>query len=138
MQASNPGIETMSNVANGKPITQVLNECENGHLVAEITAKVYELIQAAQDTRKSAKLNIKLEFKPTGKGSINVIAAYDVKKPEHDRPGSTFFVGTDGALIRDDPNQPKLPLRSVEHDTDGVIRDIDDRPTNLREVTERA
>jgi hypothetical protein len=34
--------------------------------------------------------------------------------PEHDRPTTTFFVGKDYSLQRNDPAQPRLPLREVE------------------------
>jgi hypothetical protein len=114
----------MANI-NGKSISAVLDEVENGQFTADLTEKLYELIQAAQETRKSAKIAIKLEFKPTGKGMITTIASYDVKKPEHDRPGTSFFIGKDGSLQRKDPNQPDLPLRVVDdYDTEtGEVRE---------------
>jgi len=101
-------------VFKGKPFTDVLGEVENGFLLQELTEATYNIIAAVMETRKPGKLKIVLAFTPTGKGTVNVDCDYDANEPEHDRPTTTFFVGKDYSLQRNDPAQPRLPLREVE------------------------
>jgi hypothetical protein len=98
----------------GKPFTDVLGEIENGDLLRDLTEATYEMIAAVMETRKPGKVKIVLSFSPTGKGTVNLDADYDATVPEHDRPTTTFFVGKDYSLQRNDPAQPRLPLREVE------------------------
>jgi len=106
----------------GKPFTDLLGEIEDGALLHDLTEQVYNLIAAVMDTRKPGKIKLVLDIAPTGKGTVNIDAKYDVSEPEHDRPTTTFFVGKDLSLQRNDPNQPRLPLREVtdERDTQEV------------------
>lgn len=106
----------------GKPFTDVLGELENGYWLREITAKVYEIVKASRETRKPGALKIALKFSPTGKGSVEVDAKFDATVPEHDRPSTTFFLTPEGTLVRNDPNQPRLPLREVMDEKTGEIR----------------
>ena len=103
----------MANI-NGRPFSDVLAEIQNGELLAELTQAVYAMVGKVMEVRKPGKMKIVLEFTPTAKGSISISADFDTKEPEHDRPSTTFFVANDGALRRDDPNQPKLPLHAVD------------------------
>lgn len=98
----------------GKPFADVLGEIENGQFHDELTEAIYNMIAACMETRKQGKLKISLTFNPTGKGTVNVSADLDRKEPEHDRPSTVFFVGKDFSLQRNDPDQPKLPLREVD------------------------
>jgi hypothetical protein len=107
----------------GKPFSDVLGEIENGALLHELTEAVYNVIAAVMDTRKPGRIKLALEFSPTGKGTVNVDAKFDAVEPEHDRPTTTFFVGNDFSLQRNDPRQPRLPLREVG--------DIDNEPIEV-------
>lgn len=109
----------------GKPFTDVLGEVENGQLLRDLTREVYKITNATLETRKAGTLKITMKFTPTGRGSVEIDAKYDAAVPEHDRPTTTFFVGTDGELMRNDPSQPDLPLR--------VVRGQDNDPIRVRE-----
>lgn len=98
-----------------KPITDLLRETEGGDLVAEMTEKYYEIVEAAAATRKKGTLTIKIEFTPTGRAGMEVKADFDAKVPQHDRPSTSFFMLQDNTLSRKDPNQPDLPLRSADY-----------------------
>lgn len=98
---------------NGKPFTDVLGEIEGGQFLAELTEEVYKIVAAVMETRKPGRLKIALTITPTGKGTVNLDAAFDSKEPEHDRATTTFFVGPGNVLQRNDPAQPRLPLREV-------------------------
>jgi hypothetical protein len=98
----------------GKPFTDTFGELAHGQFLSEVTEAVYNIVAAVMETRKPGELKIKLKFTPTGKGTVNVDADFDAKEPEHDRETTTFFVGKDFSLQRQDPNQPRLPLREVD------------------------
>lgn len=98
----------------GKPFTDILGEIENGQFLRELTAQVYEIVRATQETRKPGALKLAIKISPTGRGSVELDAKMDATVPEHDRPSTTFFVTHDGTMMRNDPNQPRLPLREIE------------------------
>lgn len=107
---------------NGKPFTDVIGELENGQLLRELTETVYNITHAVRETRKPGGLTLKLKFTPTGRGSVELDASFVANEPEHDRPTTTFFLSPDGTLLRNDPSQPRLPLREVENDTNAPVR----------------
>lgn len=108
----------------GKPFTDTLGEVENGALLRDLSEEVHNIVHAVLETRKAGGLTIKLKFTPTGRGSIEVAATYDANVPEHDRPSTTFFATPDGTLLRNDPNQPRLPLREVETNEDKPLKTV--------------
>ena len=61
--------------------------------------------------RKTKNRSAESHFEQTTKA---IDAKYDAKEPEHDRPTTTFFTTPDGTLMRNDPSQPRLPLREVD------------------------
>lgn len=108
----------------GRPFTDVIGDLENGYLLKELTTKVYEIVRAVRETRKPGALSLKVKISPTGRGSVELDAKVDATIPEHDRPTTTFFMSHDGTLLRNDPNQPRLPLREVMDDDTGELRNV--------------
>lgn len=108
----------------GKPFTDILGEIENGSFLRELTSQVYEIVRATQETRKAGSLKIAIKISPTGRGSVEIDAKMDATVPEHDRPSTTFFVTHDGTMMRNDPNQPRLPLREVADTKTGEIKEV--------------
>lgn len=109
---------------NGKPATDTLRELEGGQVVRDLTAQMQDVVNAAIETRKAGTVTLTLKVSPTGRGNVTIDANIASKVPEHDRPSTIFFTTPDGQLVRDDPNQPKLPLRSVDRD-DGPPREVE-------------
>ena len=105
----------------GKPFTDILGEIESGQFLRELTAKVYEIVRSTQETHKPGALKLSIKFSPTGRGSVMIDAKMDATVPEHDRPSTTFFVTPDGTMMRNDPNQPRLPLREVSDNRNAPI-----------------
>lgn len=107
-----------------KPITDTLREINNGKFVEEITAEFAELVRNAMATGKKGKLAVQLTIKPARGGrTMTLDADYKASVPEYDRPTEHFFVDNNGSLLRNDPNQPQLDLRSVTVDVStGEIR----------------
>lgn len=108
----------------GRPFTDTLGELENGGFLKELTEATYNISHAVRETRKKGKLKITLNFTPTGRGSVQIDAEFEANEPEHDRPSTIFFQTPDGTLLRDDPNQPKLPLRAVPDNNDAAPRTV--------------
>lgn len=108
----------------GKPFTDILGEIENGYLLKELTAKLYEVVRATRETRKAGGIKIALKVTPTGRGSVELDATFAATVPEHDRPTTMFFLSPDGTLLRNDPNQPRLPLREVVDSDTGELRSV--------------
>ena len=103
----------MSNIE-GRPFTDVIGELEDGEVLAALTAELYDVVRAVQDTRKPGAIKLAIKITPTGRGSVELDVKFDTSTPEHDRPSTTFFVGKDGSLMRNDPSQMRLPLREVD------------------------
>jgi len=114
----------MSNI-DGKPFTDVLGEIENGELLADMTKALYEVVRAVRETRKPGGIKLAVKITPTGKGGVTIDAKYEPVVPEHDRPSTVFFLSPDGTLLRNDPDQPQLPLRKVADADNDPIRVAD-------------
>lgn len=110
-----------------KLITDILREMEGGQLVEDATVKWDKVIAAVRETRKAGSLTITLKADTTKGMVIEVTGSISGKVPEFGRPPSVFFVADDGSLVREDPRQPKLPLRAVADDTnEGAPRRVYD------------
>lgn len=113
----------MANIE-GRPFTDVIGELENGDVITDLTAALYDVVRAVQDTRKAGGLKLAIKVTPTGRGSVELDVKFETIEPKHDRPSTTFFVGKDGELMRNDPNQPRLPLREVMDEKTGELRTV--------------
>lgn len=107
----------------GKPFTDVIGELEGGDVLRELTDKLYEVGRAVRDTRKEGTVTLAVRVSPTGKSFI-VDAKIAAKIPEHDRPSTTFFMTPEGTLMRNDPAQPRLPLREVMDEQTGELKTV--------------
>jgi hypothetical protein len=102
----------------GKPFSDVLGEIEGGQFLRDITAELRRVTNAVSETRKPGSLKLAFKITPTGRASVEIDAKFDAAIPEHDRPATVFFVTPEGTLMRNDPAQPQLPLRTVPRDQD--------------------
>ena len=107
----------------GRQIADVLRELAGGQTYDEINGALQEVVEAVRQTRKSGALTIKLNIKPNGEHAVMITDTVISKVPEATRGETLFFVDASGGLLRDDPRQEKLPLRSVGS-ADGTIKEI--------------
>ena len=112
----------MSNIE-GRPFTDIIGELEGGDVLRELTEALYEVARAVRDTRKAGQISFTVNVTPTGKSFI-LDAKIVSKIPEHDRPSTTFFMTPDGTLMRNDPAQPRLPLREVMDEQTGELKTV--------------
>lgn len=109
-----------------RPFNDTFRDIEHGHLMDELTDLQQQLVTAVSNTNKPGKITIELNYKPEGQGQLTIKATVKSKIPEPARGSSLFFMTPEGNLLREDPRQTKLPLRSVE--------DSKPAPTELRQA----
>jgi len=79
----------------------------------ELSEKLSEAVNMARETGKPAEVTLKITVKPVGDGQYELRDKVSAKLPELQR-GMTLMFGTpDGNLMREDPRQKKMDLRSV-------------------------
>jgi len=92
----------------------VLLEMRNGLVASDLNSRFNEVLAAVLDNAGPGELTIKLKFAPSrlasGGAVIEIEAQHSttMKKPENKIGKSAFFVGRDGKLSRDDPNQEQM------------------------------
>jgi len=121
-------------VAAIEPFSKWFSEYDRGRMDDETTAALAALTEAVHLYDKGGKLTILIDVKPNGHNAVQmkVTADVSIKAPTAGRPETLYFFDSEsGALVRDDPLQPKLPLRRVEEnegDRGGLRRVTDEEP----------
>lgn len=109
-----------------RPFTDWLTEQRNGVLLLELGESLNELVEAVDTHGKGGAITLKINVKPSGKGTQGAVVVSDtvtVKKPEGDRPEVFYFVDGDHNLARANPNQPSFDtLREVDAATGELLR----------------
>lgn len=102
-----------------KNILQTLAEINGGAFADECSATLSELVGEVRRTGGKGSITITLDIKSAkGNQSVTVDPGIKSKVPTLDRPIEFFFVGKDNSLLRDHPDQQKLPLRSTDAEVD--------------------
>lgn len=96
-----------------RPFADVLRDLSGGQTYEELGSRLTEIVQAVMEHRKGGELVIKLKVKPNGESSVMITDEIKSKVPEGARGETLFFATMGGSLVREDPRQEKLPLRSV-------------------------
>lgn len=96
-----------------RQFAEILRELCAGETYEELTARLGEVVEAVAETRKVGLISITLKIKPNGDAGVIVTDEIKTKVPEKARGDTVFFVTSGGSLVRQDPRQPDLPLRSV-------------------------
>lgn len=100
-----------------KPFASVLQEMDNGQVHARVSSLLTELTDLVNATGRAGALVLTLKLAPASKGAkdsgaLLVSATVTAKKPAEEERKSIFFVNQ-GALTRENPAQPALPMRIV-------------------------
>jgi hypothetical protein len=98
-----------------RPFAAVLAEIGGGRLHARLSDKLAELTAAVAATGKKGQITLTIKVEPVAKGdheALRVQGTVGCRIPEGDdaSPVSVFYASDSGALTRDNPNQPQLPL----------------------------
>lgn len=85
----------------------------SGVTLAQLDHELAQLVLTVQQNRRPGSLTYKIKISPNGKG-IKLEDDVAIKEPKAETGVSHLFVGEGGVLLRNDPNQLNLPLRSVD------------------------
>lgn len=101
-----------------RPFAAVLQEVDGGKAHAVLSTMLDELVKAVDATGKKGKLDVSIGVAPVKAGNTtNLIVSVSPKlSAPADVEKSSVFFHKGGALTREDPNQPMLPLRSVTNE----------------------
>jgi hypothetical protein len=94
-----------------------LNELRSGRGVNELSERLAELVGAVKETGKAGTLTLQLKIAPAIAGDVSQLFVSDVIKlavPQPMRSATLFYPSEENTLLRRDPNQRELELRSVE------------------------
>ena len=98
-----------------RPFADILRDLGHGQVTDEAAIQLQDLVAAVATHRKKGVFTLTLEIAPMkGKSDALVVSARAIAKPPAGEPVSAvFFTDDDHNLVRDDPNQPKLPFRDA-------------------------
>ncbi len=98
-----------------RPFAAVLQEIDAGKAHAVLSDLLDELVRAVDATGRKGKLTVTFGVAPVKAGNTTNLIVSCV--PKLDAPAdiekSSVFFHKGGALTREDPNQPTLPLRDL-------------------------
>jgi hypothetical protein len=104
---------TITAVEQGNCFSRLLSEFREGESQAELSEQLQEVVAAVRDTGKPGKLTYTIIVKPSG-NAIVVTDEIKTKVPQMPRDASIFFATDQNTLQRENPNQKRLDLRTVE------------------------
>ena len=94
--------------------TDFLREHRNGASHNDLSEALQALVAAVAAEGKSGTLTYTIAVKPTDKGEALIVTdAIKVTAPKSSRAGSIFYADADNNLVREDPRQSRLELRSI-------------------------
>jgi len=99
-----------------KAFTETLRELQRGSLLDELEESLTRTVAAVRETGKAGELKLSIKIKPASKGDNNqlfVDAKVTTSEPKADRPTTLFFANDANELLRKDPRQHELELRTV-------------------------
>jgi hypothetical protein len=105
-----------------------LNELRQGRVANDLSERLAELVGAVKETGKAGTLSLQLKIAPASAGDVSQVFVNDVVKlvlPQPARPATLFYPNEQNVLLRRDPNQRELQLRTIEGEA---------KPAELKEV----
>lgn len=110
------------------PAVAALCRLEGGGYMAEVNDTLREVITACYNLNKKGEITLKIQFKPGGKNTMDIVPSVSAKIPKEERCSSRMFVSETGQLTPYDPDQQRLPLKVMTFkDTPSKVIDVDDQ-----------
>lgn len=100
-------------------ILDILQAHDDGSIITELSSALKQLNAAVQQTGKGGAINLEIKMTPAGKGTrstLGITMSVKTKLPEPEPYTSIFYTDGDYNLVRDDPNQKRLPFKEVVAD----------------------
>lgn len=110
------------------PFSQQIAHMAKGTLDLELTEELAELVKAIQMHGKKGSITLLLDLKPQmmSSGEVHTILInpkITTAQPQPVRMTSQMFPTGDGDLLRNDPDQGSLDLKTVDTET-GEIKEL--------------
>jgi hypothetical protein len=102
----------------------MLQQKTGGVALVELEEALAALVERVQSTRKKGKLTYTLTIKPNAKNGVRLVDDIKLDRPKEEAAECYFYVGAGGALLRNDPNQLTIELRSVPSDDAKPLRAV--------------
>jgi flagellar hook assembly protein FlgD len=106
---------------------QTIWDLDQGWTVQQLGEALTKVNTAVRQTGRKASLTFSVTVEPATKGlteAVKVQARIVTKLPEPEPGVAILYLNADNQLVRNDPRQHLLPLRSIEID----------RPTEFKEI----
>lgn len=94
----------------GGSFLRLLQSNPGGITVSEIESVLSECLSAVQDTGKKAELKLTLVFARNGAKGVKITGECLPKLPKPERAVSFAYVGPNGELLQNDPDQMQMPF----------------------------
>jgi hypothetical protein len=94
----------------GNSFAATLAQIGHGDVLELANEKLASLVQAVAENEKKGSFTLTITVKPRGRdsGQVELDAEIHTKEPVRELAPSMFFIGDDGALLRDNPRQKKF------------------------------
>ena len=111
----NPFAQTTMHAPNQKPIVggsfiRLIQSQPGGITPGELDQHLAEVLEAVSTTGKKAELKLTLYFGRNGTKGVKITAEITPKLPKPERAVSFAFVGPNGELLQNDPDQLQMPF----------------------------
>lgn len=103
-------------MSNARPFMDLLREHRGGATHDDLTEALHSVVEAVAAEGKAGSLTLKITIKPASSKGSALLVTDEIKAtlPKETRESSIFFVSEDNNLVREDPRQHKLPLRTLD------------------------
>jgi hypothetical protein len=91
----------------------MLQQKAGGIALTDLDQALAEVVSRVTGTRKKGKLTLTITIKPNAKRGVQVLDDLKVDLPKDEVATSFFYAGDNGELLKNDPQQRELELRSV-------------------------
>lgn len=109
----------------------IIEAHKNGKAITEISRALKTLTSAVQLTGKGGTVNLAMKIMPASRGDCGTLVFLPKVKatiPEAETPGSIFYADDDFNLVRDDPNQTRLDLKTAEEAPSKPLKELSKIP----------
>jgi len=94
----------------GGSFIYLLQQHPGGITLGEIDMHLADVLQAVSATGKKAELTLKFAFARNGAKGVKITGKIVPKLPEPERSVSFAYVGPNGELLKNDPDQMQMPF----------------------------
>lgn len=98
------------------PLARMLGELNDGALPTQLASRARELAEKVAKDGGKGKITLTLEFERTGECRVDVKPSIKVSEPVGKSSSTTFWLDSNGELVRDDPQQMAVDFPELRID----------------------